>query len=256
MNLIEGNYHSIEANKEYWSVSQFKQFQECSDAAMAQLTGEYIRPETDALLMGSYVDAHFSGTGEEFRANHPETFNSRTGELKSQYKKAENAITRAERDKLFMEYMDGDAQTIITGELYGLPWKCKVDVLHDDKIVDLKFMRNLDPVYKDGERQTFVRAYGYDLQAFIYQKLVEQKTGKHLPFYLAVITKEEPADIQLIHIDDKFLKPFDGMIAHYLPIFDEIKNYKAEPERCEHCEWCRQSKVITEPIEYETLMEV
>ena len=255
MNLIQGNYHSLEANKVYWSVSQFKAFQTCPASAMAQLTGEYIRPETDALLMGSYVDAYFSdlATLDAFTANHADQLFTKKGELRSQYRKADEAIQRAERDKVFMEYMDGEKQKIMTAELFGLPWK--VDVLHEDKIVDLKYMKDMGGVYKDGEWKPFVMAYGYDLQGYIYQQVVEAATGKHLPFYLAVITKEDPADIELLHISDKFLNVNKGLVEHYLPIFDAIKQGETEPERCGSCAYCRQSKKLTGPIEFEDLLE-
>lgn len=257
MNLTQFNYHTIEANKEYWSVSQFKAFQTCQASAMAQLTGEYIRPETDALLMGSYVDAYLSdlATLDAFTANHADQLFTKKGEPRSQFKKADDAIQRAERDKTFMEYMDGEKQVIMTGELFGQPWKIKVDVLHDDKIVDLKYMKDMGSVYKDGERKLFVQAYGYDLQGYIYQQVVEQVTGKHLPFYLAIITKEDPANIELVHISDKFLNINKGMIEHHLPIFDAIKKGEVEPERCESCAYCRQSKKLTGPIELEDLLE-
>lgn len=255
MNLTDTNYHTNEANREYWSVSQFKAFQSCEAAAMASLNGEYDRPMTDALLMGSYIDAHFSGIMGQFSEEHPEIFNSRSGELKSQYRKANTAITRAESDPMLMEYLSGKSQVIMTGELFGKPWKIKVDSLHDDKIVDLKFMKDMGAVYMDGERKSFVQAYGYDLQGYIYQQIVEQNTGKHLPFYLAVITKEDPANIEVIHVSDKFLNVNKGMVEHYLPIFDAIKNGETDPERCGSCAYCRQSKTLTGPIEFEDLLE-
>lgn len=255
MVLTEQNYHSTEANKAYWSVSQFKAFRDCQASAMAELTVEYERPVSEAFLQGGYVDAHFSGTLPEYLALHPEVVNSRTGELKAAYMKARQAIERAESDELFREYVGGKSQVILTGELFGKQWKVKIDSLHDDKIVDLKYMRNMDPVYKDGEWKSFVTAYGYDIQGFVYQSITEQATGKHLPFYLAVITKEDPADIEVIHISDKFLNVNRGMIEHYLPEFDAVKQGKAEPSRCGSCAWCRQSKKLTGAVEYEQLLE-
>lgn len=255
MKLTEANYHSIEANKAYWSVSQFKAFKDCQESAMAELTGDYIRPTSEAFLQGSYVDAYFSGTGEEFKMNHPEMINSRSGALKAAYKRCDDAIERAEKDETFMAFMGGKAQVIMTGELFGKQWKIKVDSLHDDKIVDLKYMRNMDPIYKDGQRMSFVQAYGYDIQGFVYQSIVEQVTGKHLPFYLAVITKEDPADIELIHIGDKFLNVNKGMIEHYLPEFDAVKAGKVDPIRCGQCAYCRASKILVDPVEYEQLMD-
>lgn len=256
MKLTEGNYHSIEANKTYWSVSQFKSFMDCQASALAEITGEYIRPTTEAFLQGGYVDAHFSGTEDAFIANHPEIVNSRSGELKAAYKKAQDAIDRAERDNYFMSHLSGESQVIMTAELFGKPWKVKIDSLHDDKIVDLKYMRDMSSVYKGGEWKPFVTAYGYDIQGYIYQAVVEAVIGKHLPFYLAVVTKEDPADIAIIHIPDKFLNVNKGMIEHYLPEFDAVKQGKAEPIRCESCAYCRQSKILTSAVEYETLLEV
>lgn len=256
MKLTEGNYHSIEANKTYWSVSQFKSFMDCQASALAEITGEYIRPTAEAFLQGGYVDAHFSGTENAFIANHPEIVNSRSGELKAAYKKAQDAIDRVERDNYFMSHLSGESQVIMTAELFGKPWKVKIDSLHDDKIVDLKYMRDMSSVYKGGEWKPFVTAYGYDIQGYIYQAVVEAVTGKHLPFYLAVVTKEDPADIAIIHIPDKFLNVNKGMIEHYLPEFDAVKQGKVEPVRCESCAYCRQSKILTGAVEYETLLEV
>lgn len=255
MKLTEGNYHSLKANKAYWSVSQFKAFMDCQASALAEITGEHIRPTTEAFLQGGYVDAHFSGTESVYIDNHPEIINSRSGELKAAYKKAQDAIDRADRDEYFKHCMSGESQVIMTAELFGKPWKVKIDSLHDDKIVDLKYMRDMSSVYKGGEWKPFVAAYGYDIQGYIYQAVVEAVTGKHLPFYLAVVTKEEPADIAVIHVPDKFLNVNKGMIEHYLPEFDSVKQGKVEPVRCESCAYCRQSKILTGAVEYETLLE-
>ena len=255
MILNSQNYHTPEANRAYWSVSQFKAFRDCPAAAMADLTGTYERPKSEAFLQGGYVDAHFSGEMDEYLEAHPEILNKRTGELKAAYTKSQAAIERAESDPTFRRFMEGDTQMILTGELFGLPWKVKIDCLHHDKIVDLKYMKDMGTVYKDGERKSFVQAYGYDLQGYVYQQIVEQVTGNHLPFYLAVITKEDPADIALIHIPDKFLNVNRGLIEHYLPMYDAIKRGEAEPERCERCAYCRETKKLTGPIEFEDLLE-
>jgi len=107
----------------------------------------------------------------------------------------------------------------------------------------------------DGERKTFIDAWGYDLQGFVYQAIVEQATGKHLPFYLAVITKETPADIEIIHIPDWKLNSAGELIKHYLPEFVKVKNGEAVAEKCGHCEWCRETKIIKRVTEYEELLE-
>lgn len=255
MIISEENYYSSEANKAYWSVSQFKSFRECEDKAMAEIDGLYNRPESESLLLGNYVDAQLTADGKRFTKEHPEIINSRTGQLKATFRAAEETVQRVRRDKMFMEYMEGDKQTILTGELFGEQWKVKPDVLHKDRIVDLKYMRDIESIFKDGERKTFIDAWGYDLQGFVYQAIVEQATGKHLPFYLAVITKEKPADIEIIHIPDWKLNSAGELIKHYLPEFSKVKNGHVAPKRCGYCEWCRSTKVLTEVTEYERLLE-
>ncbi len=254
MKLTSENYYSVEANKAYWSVSQFKSFSDCQAKAMAEINGSYIRPETESLLLGSYVDAYFSGEMEQFEIDHPEVFNKRTGELKAVYKKAEDAIYRAEQDSKFVDYMTGDNQVIMTGKLFGLDWKIKTDVLTDRRIVDLKFIKDMKPIYKDGELMTFIKAWGYDVQGFVYQQIVKANTGKNLPFYLAVITKETPADIELIHIPDFYLNSAGELVKHYVKEYDKVKRGLIEPLRCGNCEYCRATKVIEEPIEYNDLL--
>lgn len=254
MELNEDNYFSLEANKEYWSVSQFKSFNECSARAVAELDGEYVRPKSEALLLGGYVDAYFTGSIDLYEQENPEILNSRTGALKAPYQKAKKAVERAESDPMFMMYMAGEKQKILTGKLFGEDWKVKIDVLHKDRIVDLKYMRDTKSMFVDGERKTFVDAWGYDLQGFVYQQIVEAATGKHLPFYLAVVTKEEHPDIDIIHIPDWKLNSAGELIRHYLPEYADIKA-NTTGVRCEHCDWCRDTKIITEITEYEELLE-
>ena len=60
--LTSENYYSPESNQGYMSASQFKSFLDCEARTLAELHGEYHRPSTEALLVGSYVDAYFEGT--------------------------------------------------------------------------------------------------------------------------------------------------------------------------------------------------
>ena len=83
--LTNENYFSPENQMKYMGVSQFKSFEKCEAAALAEVTGNYERERTTALLVGSYVDAHFEGTLDIFKAKNPEVF-TKKGELRSEYK--------------------------------------------------------------------------------------------------------------------------------------------------------------------------
>lgn len=255
MNLIKDTYFTPEANREYMSVSQFKSFLDCPAAALAEIRGEWERPTTTALLEGSYIDAYFSGDLIRFQNERPEILNKRTGELKAEYRKAAAAIRLVEQDKGFMEYLKGEPQNIITGELCGIPWKAKPDFTHPDKIVDLKYMRDMQPIWKHGERKTFIEAWGYHIQGYAYQQLELQRTGLLKPFYLAVITKEEPADHAIIEVDQAVLNSVRGIVEHYAPLFAAYKDGSTEAPRCGACAYCRSTKRIEKPIRYIDLLD-
>ncbi len=149
MLLTNESYFSQEADREYLSVSQYKNFMgtlgkpACEAEAMALLNDEWEREKTTALMVGSYVDAHFEGSLDLFRAQNPDIF-TKQGSLKAEYKKAEDIINRIERDELFMKYMSGEKQVIMTAEMFGTKWKIKIDSYIEGKaIVDLKVMREL-----------------------------------------------------------------------------------------------------------------
>lgn len=255
--LNNNNYFSPESMKEYFSVSQFKSFMQCEARTMAELNGEYKQPTSKALLMGSYVDAYFSDELEGFSAKHPEIY-KRDGSLKADYVKCDQMIDRARRDEMFMRYMDGEKQTIMTGELFDEPWKIKMDAYHPgDMIVDLKCMKDIKPIYQQGEWHTFIDAWKYDLQLYVYQQIEAQnsKDGKLLPCYLAVITKEDEPDIEIIEVPQWRLNSMAALVEHYLPYYASIKAGSREPERCEDCAYCKRTKVLTEPKGYDELVE-
>ena len=242
MKLINDNYYSSKANWEYMSVSQYKQFRRCEAAAMAQLKGEWAQPKTTALLVGSYVDSWFEGTLGDFYNENPSIF-KRDGSLKADYVQAVEIIDRVQRDPVFMEYMSGRKQVIRTGELFGCKWKIKIDSLLPDKIVDLKVMRSMERILG----KSFVEHWGYDLQMAVYAAI----EGSDLETYLAVVTKQTPADLAIIHIPDWRREELLLEIERSLPRILAVKSGATEPERCGVCEYCRATKKLTEPISFE-----
>lgn len=252
MKLTQRNYFSRKASKEFMSVSQFKSFQRCPAAALAEVKGKYKREKTTALLVGSYIDSYFEGTLPKFIRENPEIF-KKNGTLKAEYEQAEAVIQRILKDKLFTEYLSGEKQVIMTGEISGVPIKIKVDSLHPDKIVDLKVMRDFESVYSpEIGRQPWFSHWGYDLQGAVYQEIVRQNTGEKLPFYLAAATKEKVTDLDIVHLDDEMLDHALVRFKEEVEYFDAVKKGIIKPERCEKCEYCKNTKVLTEPTEAET----
>ena len=252
--LTNMDYFSKEANAAFWSVSQFKSFDRCEAAGVAEVMGQYRREETDALLIGSYVDAYFAGTADEFVEQHrDQMYSKRGGGLLAKYQQANVMIEAVNRQPLMINYLTGEKQVIQTAELWGIPWKIKMDVyIPDVRIVDLKTVKDFsdmwDPTYG---RRSWIEYWGYDIQGAIYQKVVEKNTGKKLPFYLVAVTKEKIPDVKVIQIPQHVLDAALGMVEAKIERFDFIKNCDVEPIRCEHCDYCRTTKQLSEPEIYE-----
>ena len=250
LNLTNENYHSTEANREYWSVSLFKAFDRCEACGLATVNGDYERENTTSLLVGSYVDSYFSGEIESFKADHPEIFNSRTGELKADYKKAEELIRKLEGQPLMIDYLTGDKQKIMTGELFGVPWKIKIDVHGGNRLIDLKVVKDFESIYQEGfGRRSWIEYWGYDIQGAIYQKIEQKESGRPepLPFYLAAITKERIPDIAVIEIPQHILDTALKVVEAKIERFDLIKTGEVDPIRCGHCDYCKSTKILTAP---------
>lgn len=255
--LTEENYHSPEVNSYYASCSQLKEFAKCESCALAKLRGEWLDESSVALLVGGYIDSHFSGTLNLFVARHPELF-TKQGQLKAEYRQAENIIQRIERDEAMMHYLSGQPQVIMTGEIEGVPVKIKIDSLLPDVTVDLKIMRDMESKWVEGEgRKSFVEAWGYDIQGAIYQYIRAQNEGGELkPFILAVATKEEEPDIALIRLPQDMLDEAFSVVADNIVYIDGLKKGLYPPQRCEKCAYCRATKKLTGPIDYKLLFDM
>lgn len=237
MELTNENYYSLQADMEYMSYSQFKNFIECEAKALAEVKGEYLEPVSDALLQGSYVDAYFSGELEDFKDDHPELF-KKDGTLLAKYDICNDAIKAIEEDETFKEmFYSGKAQTIVTGKIAEVPFKGKIDMLYDDKIVDMKFMKDVNDVWDDEQHRKvrFFLKYGYAIQAAIYQELYYQETGQRLPYYLAVVTKTSPVEKHVYQFQQEVLDLSLKLVQELAPRFQKIKEGKIQPNECGKC---------------------
>ena len=257
MELNKENYFSVDANMEYMSASQFKDFVKCEKEALAKLKGEIVEEPSKAMLVGSYVDAYFSGEMDDFKAQNPQIF-KKDGTLLKDFEKANEIIKAIEEDEMLMKYLGGKKQVIMTGTIGGVKFKIKVDSLLNNCIVDQKIMSSIKEliwVEKNGRnvKVDFVEAYGYDIQGAIYQTIVEQNTGKKLPFVLAVATKEDGVDKALIQIDQEYLDKALEFVKDNCERFDLIKKGIVEPQGCGRCATCRKDYKVQGVVSYEEL---
>lgn len=268
------NYYDPEIQMAYMGATQFKAFQKCEAAALAELLGNYVRETTTALLVGGYIDAYYADELPAFQDRRPEIF-KRDGSLKSEYLQAQDIINRMEEDELYSLLMSGRKQVIRTGEIAGVPFKIKIDSLLDGPaceeivrrfpeagaamglcdgaIVDQKVMRDFAGIWVPEEQSkvTFVEAWGYDTQGAIYQAV----EGHLLPFILAAGTKEASPDLAALYIPDADLAAKLAEVEDSAPRYQAIKEGRIKPRRCEHCAYCRATKKLTGIVSYKMLEE-
>ena len=282
MKLTQSNYYSTKANQAYFSVSQFKAFQKCEAAALAELRGEFTPERGRALLIGSYFDEMLTGTpssqAEFIAENYTELFQKSSkfvtmlGRLETvkarkefisgltnifcadnkpyaDVVQANETLARVRSQPLMMRYLDGGHQRIMVGEIEGCPVKGKFDSYRPGEfIADLKYLKDFR---SPNMFENAISYYSYDMQLAVYRELVRQNTGVILPCYLVIATKQDPADLAVVEINsfdlDNALEKFKTRIKH----FQAIKDGEIPAVRCEDhdCAYCRGSKVLTEVID-------
>ena len=264
LKLTDDNYYSPEANWQYMSASQFKSFRKCEAAALAELRGEWSRPSSMALLVGSYVDAYFSNELPQFLRENT-GLRKKDGTLKAEFQNAHTIARRLEQDKLARMLLAGSHQVIKTGQVNGVWYKAKYDSLLDEEqveavcrefpevrqlvpfggavIVDLKCMRDFEPIWDEDmmEKVSFVNYWGYDIQGAIYQHLDE----RNAPFVIVGVTKEAEPDITAIHIPDEDLAVALQFVEELSPRYAAIKRGEIQPCGCGKCAYCKSRKALT-----------
>lgn len=232
LKLNEENYYLLEADRAYFSVSQYKSFCKCEAATMAKLRGEYTEPVTKAMLAGSFFDAYFDGTLEQFMRDHKEIFTQRNT-LRAEFKKANEMIDRVTKDPLFMQFMSGEKQKIMIAELFGVPWKIKIDSFVENVcITDLKSAQSFDKLPN----------FRYDIQLAIYQEVAYLNGYGRLRTFLDVTTKEKVVDFDVFEILQPQLDAALNEVGENIPRFIAVKNGEVEPEHCGVCPYCKSVK--------------
>ena len=259
MKLTESNYYTPEMDKEYCSASQYKDFigfplrHGCEERALKKIAGEYKEETSKAMLIGSILDALWENDDPEYIIDRfPDCVSSRgatKGQLKSEYQNVLDMYQRTLKEEKFCEYMSGEKQVIMVGEINGLPFKIKMDsYIPDLAIVDLKTTQTLDRLFRyyipdSGEKLPFYLAYGYDTQLAIYREIVRQNTGKTLRCYLAAVDKKPHPICDVIELPQKLLDEALDRVKGNVETIAMLKSGEVTPIRCEQsdCDYCRET---------------
>lgn len=261
LQLNKKNYYSIEADQQYMSVSQFKLFNECEAMAVAKLKGDYSPPSSNALLVGSYVHAAFE-SDEEFSSfieeNNGSIFKSRGGKY-SDFETADRMIEALKVDPFALFAMEGEKESIYTARLWGTNWKIKVDsVNHSRRIFsDLKTTQDLHKRYWSDKYNgwvSFVEAWDYVLQMTVYRRVLQENLGHSYTPYIVAVTKETPPNKAVVHFDESRFEFECEYLEMKMERVLEVKAGKVEPIRCNKCEYCRSTKMLSDTIEVGALI--
>ena len=247
MNKHELTNENYFENDKYMSVSKWKGFNKCEVLGLAPF-GE----PSDAMLLGSYVDAYVEGTLEDFKATHPEMIASQgknKGALKAVYKQTQEICDYIDNNKVVQQFLSGEKQTIMVGEIAGVPFKIKMDSYSKGiAITDLKILKTITD--KNGEYYDFVIPYGYDVQLACYQEIVYQNTGEKLPCFLLPVTKESPINSAVINLPQEMLNSALYRVESTIARMYEVKMKKEEPVPCGKCKICIENRTETPIISF------
>lgn len=233
--------------RDYISFSTWSRYRECEVSALARDKGEIEFEATDAMIVSQYVEAKLIGTDEDVAKlfeEYPQIVNSRTGEPKVAYTRAEAAAEQAKDDSVFMSLLQGDKQVKLEGEINGVKVLGYADNINSRFISDLKAMANINRVWSEEQRRkvSFVEAYNYHVQAYIYQELYRQKTGLKLPVFLTVMTKTDPSRRVIVTFDENMLGDAEQLFKGSLLRILKLRAGDKDPTPCGVCDHCAKTQ--------------
>ena len=280
MELTRDNYYTPEADREYMSCSQYQSFCECEAKAMAKIEGRWTDPDKEAFLVGNYFHTFFEGpeAHEQFiQENFDKIFKTKvikgkkgepdqtvvTGKY-APYEQADKMIEVAQNDPLIKSLIDlpGENEKIMTGELWGVPWRIRLDKYVPDgrMIIDWKTVANISELkWSEAmhEKVTFIDAYGYMMRAAVYTEIEKQNahSPEDAPFIIVAISKQDYPDKEALYLNHRQRYDYElEQIKKRLGMIQMIKAGRIKPKRCGCCDYCRATKVLTAIRPYYTLM--
>ncbi|MFM0781635.1 PD-(D/E)XK nuclease-like domain-containing protein [Streptococcus suis] len=271
--LTQDNYYD---NKDYMSVSRFKQYLECEAKALALDTGKWVDDrDQKPLLFGNYIHSYFESAVvhqkflEEYKSD---LFSSRKPYgLLADYKLADKVIATLETDELFNNLYHGrkgdqvEKEMIVTGTIAGVPFKGKIDSINHTRnyMVDLKTMKT---IYGEEWCQELKRKvpgaianiinYHYHVQTAVYQELLKQMTGHSYRPLIVAVSKENEPDKEILSLDEETLSEGLEYVSERVGHIWDVATGKVEPTKCGKCDYCRSEKKLNRIVSISELLEI
>lgn len=280
MELTIDNYHSLEANRQWMSSHQWARWLQCPAKQAAILRGEHVEPPKATFVLGQYFDRALltpdelpKWWGDNALLLAEVGLVTKKGNMAAELERAENAVCQVQTDGGFMAALQGEKQVILVATMFGLDWRCALDVYdRPDTITDLKTTASFadgwystDTIFHAlGRREglheqygkrlcgPFWEQYGYYRQLAIYRAIAEYNTGIKPACRIAAIRKlaatVDRVNCQVVELDPVGMDWELQKIAMLAPRVIAWKTGNEEPPRCEadECGWCLATRPATE----------
>ena len=260
MDLTRDTYYTPAADQAYMSCSLYDMYMECEAAALAKEQGRYRPTPSRAFILGNYFHTFFESeeAHEEFcEKNAPELYTlSSLKPGKSPQKRADveqidlmiDVVMKDELMRRFVE-MPGENEAVMTGKIFGIPWRIRMDKMCAGLIIDYKTCANIWETTYDPRQQrrvTFVELYGYARRAAVYREIYKQNRGQCPAFLLLCVSKQDPPDKEAVLISNEQVLQYElSLVKERLPRIQRIRDGSIKPIRCGTCEYCRSTKRCT-----------
>ena len=215
------------------------------------------------MLVGNYLHSHFESpkAHEKFLQAHKKdiyAYGNPAKGVKKAYRQADDMIHTLESDSNFQRIYQGDKEVIVTGTLFGVKWRGKIDCLnlHRKLFLDLK---TVDDIHKkhwsDNDKQyvSFAIARGYDMQMAVYKELIKQTFGVDCEPLIIAVSKQDVPDKGIFSIPDDLMDYQLTRIQQDQPHIEAVKAGKERPIACGHCAYCRSQKQLSTVIDIDEI---
>ena len=264
MKLTFDNYHSPESNKLFFSSHQWGEWHECPARQQATIAGDYESPDKIAFDVGSMLDLAVTDPAALpvwMACNRDRLYKKSalkkladtydpltTADLLKPFRDVEVYIDAILSDEFFKNYLCGDPQMILTGEIAGQPWRCMIDIVDKSRqmFTDLKTTASLNKLLWSDDyhrKVTFYEVFNYWRQVAVYQDILRQNMeGVVFVPYLAVISKQDPPAKRIIRMGTQDRLDWEiQKIREGMPAVLEMKQNGEGVWNCGECAYCRQT---------------
>jgi hypothetical protein len=216
-------------------------------------------------LVGQYTHSWLQGPEafQEFiNDNAVEIHTKNMKKLLDPFERADLMIEVLRKCPIVTDMKQCQHETIMVGEIAGVKIKIMVDLLDLERgyFADLKTTQKINSLgWKNGKKVSFIEMFSYKVQFAIYEEIIFQNTGKHLDGYIIAVDKQPRPRHNIIYMGntsntDWYAEKIEE-IELKLPHLYLVKSGKEEPKRCNECDYCISTEVLTGPISLQDFEE-